>query len=128
MTRSEVTAASLIEKHLSEKRQPLRKLARLPWRRRTAYTRSQLTKEEKKTIRLRRMQKKMDYQSRLRAVRDLIWEQAHMIKEDFPSHSVEYYYEDIMSQPMKTQQERDPNQWNAFLRSEVRAINDGKII
>jgi hypothetical protein len=55
-------------------------------------------------------------------------EQATLLREEFGGHTAEWYFEEIMQRARMSKSKRSASRWNAFLRSEVKSINDGDVL
>jgi len=108
----------------------LRKLStskvRKPWRRRAKPT-VKSTPAEKKLKAVRRAVRKKEYHVALEEARATILDKATELHERFGGHSVNWYFEEIMQNGRLAKNSRDTSRWNAYLRSEVRKINDGRL-
>jgi hypothetical protein len=99
--------------------------ARKPWRHRAKAIRR--TPAEKKLLAEKRAKRKTEYQEALAEARNVIMEQAAILHERFGGHKIEWYFEKIMQCGRLAKHTREPTRWNAYLRSETKKINDGKL-
>lgn len=100
----------------------------LPWQRK-ARGRRKLTYGEKKALLARRKEKKTQLNERLDAVRELIFQEALKLADEFPGHDAKYYYRLIFQQShLKFGEPRDITMWNAFVSLELTKYNNGKFI
>lgn len=97
--------------------------ARKPWRRRVKPIKS--TPAEKKLKAVQRKVRKKEYHVALEEARASILDRATELHERFGGHSVDYYFEEIMQNGRLVKGSRETSRWNAYLRSEVRKLNDG---
>jgi hypothetical protein len=100
--------------------------ARKPWRHRAKRTTLQKTPAEKAEVAAKRHDHRVSYCDALSKARGIVMEQATQLREQFGGHTVEWYFEEIMQQACKAKSKRETSRWNAFLRDEVKHINDGK--
>jgi hypothetical protein len=86
------------------------------------------TPAEKKLLAAKRARRKKEYQEALTEARSTIMEQAARLHERFGGHSTEWYFEEIIQRGRLAKGAREPTRWNAYLRSETKKINDGRLI
>ncbi|THG96390.1 hypothetical protein EW026_g5440 [Hermanssonia centrifuga] len=101
-----------------------------PWRHRSnpSLTRRKLTPEERRILKEKRGERLNNYGKRMADIHDLIWKEAYVLHKEFLDHSVDYYYEDIMSKPKRAQKEQGVNPWNAYLRQQMKIVNDALLM
>lgn len=97
---------------------------RKPWRRH-AKPGIRPTPAEKKLKAIERTAHKKEYRAALEAARASILDKATELHERFGGHSVDWYFEEIMQRGRLAKNSREISRWNAYLRSEVRKMNDG---
>jgi hypothetical protein len=56
----------------------------------------------------------------------MVMQEAVKLHEEFPHRTVEYHFEAILQRTHTKQKSRKATRWNAFLRSEVKAMNAGQ--
>jgi hypothetical protein len=74
------------------------------------------------------MDRKTAYCDALSQVSDVILNEAVKLREQFGTHSVDYYLKDIMQHSRLSKEKWSVSGWNVFLRQEVKHINDGKLM
>ncbi|KAG2361659.1 hypothetical protein BDR07DRAFT_1485617 [Suillus spraguei] len=84
------------------------------------------TEAEKKALAEKRKAHKGAYNDALADAQDLVMQEAVKLREQFPGRTVEYHFEAILQWTHTKQKSRKPTRWNAFLRSEVKAMNAGR--
>ncbi|KAG2367255.1 hypothetical protein BDR07DRAFT_1373058 [Suillus spraguei] len=84
------------------------------------------TEAEKKALAEKRKAHKGAYKDALADAQDLVMQEAVKLHEQFPGRTVEYHFEAILQQTHTKQKSRKPTRWNAFLHSEVKAMNAGR--
>jgi hypothetical protein len=75
----------------------------------------------------KRAKRKKEYQEALADARHAIMDHAAKLHEKFGGHSIEWYFEEIMQRGRLAKATREPSRWNAYLRSEAKKINDGRL-
>lgn len=65
------------------------------------------------------------FKTALEHARQKVWALAQSLREDFRSHSSEYYYQLLMQSSRLRSNKRKVSRWNAFLSQEIRRINAG---
>jgi hypothetical protein len=99
--------------------------ARFAWcsRRKRAYLKK--TPLEKANVAAKRLERKVSYGAALQEARGVLIQQATLLREKFDTHSMEWYFEDILQRSHLGKGHRKINRWNIYLRAEVKRINDG---
>ncbi|KAG1852589.1 hypothetical protein C8R48DRAFT_584135, partial [Suillus tomentosus] len=97
---------------------------RTPWRHRkkTRYTR---TPAEKAVLKQNRVECNTGYREALENINQLIMDQATELRAKFGGHNIEYYYREILQYARRTKKKCSLSWWNAFMRQEMKLINDG---
>ena len=99
---------------------------RLPWRK-TTHVRRKLTYPEKRALLAKRLKKKVDLGARLKEIREYVFNQAIVLKEEFGGHDVKWYYRLIMQQSnYKFTDPQEITLWNAFVSKGFREHNEGE--
>ena len=111
---------------VSQQRKLSTSKARKPWRHRAKRTPLRKTPAEKAEAAAKRRDHKVSYNEALSKARGIVMEQATLLREEFGGHTVEWYFEEIMQRARMTKSKRETSRWNAFLRNEVKCMNDGK--
>ena len=102
---------------------------RLPWRYRTKRKVYKRTATEKKMLAEKRQKHKASYNEALDAAYAIVHEEAVKLKEQFGAHSEQYYMEEIMQLSRLGKKNRQTvNNWNVYLRNEVKRLNNGKLM
>lgn len=123
------TMARLVIEGLQRLSSKFRKLATNKTRKashRTKHAVIRRTPQEKAQIAASRRAHRASYLEALNDARNSIMEQAAHLKETFGGHSIEYYLEAILQRSRLAKSTKAPNRWNAYLRQEVKRINDGE--
>lgn len=99
---------------------------RLPFRHRTKRAVLPKTPLEKASLAAKRLNHRRAYNDALARAREVLTDQATILRNEFGGHSIQYYLQEIcqMSRIVKSGR-RNESSWNAFLRSEVKKVNDG---
>ncbi|KAG1874960.1 hypothetical protein F4604DRAFT_1581917, partial [Suillus subluteus] len=84
------------------------------------------TEAEKKALAEKHKAHKGAYKDALADAQDLVMQEAVKLHEQFPDRTVEYHFEAILQRTHTKQKSQKPTRWNAFLRSEVKAMNAGR--
>ncbi|KAG1823320.1 hypothetical protein EV424DRAFT_1472053 [Suillus variegatus] len=95
---------------------------RSSWRHRAAQ-RYKKTPTEKALLKAKRKQHRTEYTEALAAARNVVMEQATLLREKFGRHSVNYYFEEIMQRSRIRKGTRKANKWNAFVKKQVELHN-----
>lgn len=99
--------------------------ARGSWRSRLKRKYIKRTAAEKKAIKSQRRERKLSYNEALNAASGVMYDEASKMREQFGQHSIEYYMEALMQRSRLTNNKRDINRWNVFLREETIRHNEG---
>jgi hypothetical protein len=99
---------------------------RLPWRHHVKRQALKQSPAEKKALAEQRNSRKLTYQNALSKASESIYNEAIKLREQFGTHSLEYYMEELMQQSRLSRNKRAINSWNVYLRGEVKCINDGE--
>jgi hypothetical protein len=110
---------------VSQQRKLKTNKVRQPWRHRTKRTYLRKTPAEKAALAAKRLGHRQSYQTALAKARAVVMDEAIKLKEQFGAHSVDWYFEAIMQQSRISKTKRAPSRWNAYLRQEVKAANNG---
>ena len=98
---------------------------RLPWRK-TTHVRRKLTYPEKRALLAKRLKKKVDLSARLKEIREYVFSQAMVLKEEFGGHDVKWYYRLIMQQSeLAFSNPQAISLWNAFVSAQYSDFNKG---
>ncbi|KAG2029493.1 hypothetical protein BDR03DRAFT_880613, partial [Suillus americanus] len=100
--------------------------SRTPWHHHMNRKARLRTEAEKKALAEKRKAHKGAYKDALADAQDLVMQEAVKLREQFPGRTVEYHFEAILQRTHTKQKSRKPTRWNAFLRSEVKAMNAGR--
>lgn len=100
---------------------------RKPWRHRSKG-RYKHTASEKAALKGKRLAHRIAYAEALKNAREVVQEQAKLLHEKFGSHSVQYYHEELMQRTCMATSSRSPLRWNAFVRREVKRMNEGTCV
>jgi hypothetical protein len=101
---------------------------RYAWRTKTKRKYIKRTPAEKAALKEKRQSEKKMYNDALQEAREVVLQQATQLHERFGGHSVQHYFEQILQQSRMKKRSRKVSRWNAYLRSEVKRINDGKLL
>jgi serine protease inhibitor len=71
---------------------------------------------------------KASYNKALDAAYAIVHVETMKLKEQFGANSKQYYMEEIMQLSWGRKNRRSINNWNVYLRNEVKCLNDGKLI
>lgn len=71
-------------------------------------------------------QKKADLNEALAQARAAVWEEAKKLRELFGGHSEQYYFQQIVQLGRLEKTTQKVNHFTAYIRSEVKRINEGK--
>ncbi|KAG1785413.1 uncharacterized protein HD556DRAFT_1249922 [Suillus plorans] len=96
---------------------------RKPWRHRSKGHYKH-TASEKAALKGKRLAHRIAYAEALKNAREVVQEQAKLLHEKFGSHSVQYYHEELMQRTRMATSSRSPSRWNAFVRREVKRMNE----
>ncbi|KAI9061958.1 hypothetical protein FKP32DRAFT_1604441 [Trametes sanguinea] len=108
-----------------QRRKYITRLARMPYKtRRKNHSLITKTPAEKKLIAERRAETRTKYQESLKEAREVITEKAAELNATFGIHSIKYYEEEIFQTARIIKQKRKTSGWNAFIRSELKRMND----
>jgi hypothetical protein len=80
---------------------------------------------EKARISLQRREKKMCHKEAYAQAEQVVMEEATKLSEKFGKHTPEECYRRLLQRARITQKKQSVNDWNAFLRGEVKCMNDG---
>jgi len=127
MARSKQQSAEGIARYSSRKAALVTSKNHLPWRTRTKRKIFKRSNAEKKALAEQRMDRKIAYRDALSQAADVIHNEAVKLHEQFGTHSVDYYLQDILQQSRLSRGSRSVSNWNVFLRREARCINNGKL-
>ncbi|KAG1869943.1 hypothetical protein F4604DRAFT_1583844 [Suillus subluteus] len=97
--------------------------SRTLWRHRIKRKARLRTEAEKKALAEKRNTQKCAYKDALADCQDMVMQEAIKLHEQFPHRTVEYHFEAILQRTHTKQKSRKATRWNAFLRSEVKAMN-----
>ncbi|KAG1836873.1 hypothetical protein DFJ58DRAFT_734671 [Suillus subalutaceus] len=97
--------------------------SRTPWRHRIKRKARLRTQAEKKVLAEKCRANKCAYKDALADSQDMVMQEAVKLHEEFPHRTVEYHFEAILQRTHTKQKSRKATRWNAFLRSEVKAMN-----
>ena len=99
---------------------------RLPFRHRTKRNILPKTPHEKAVLAAKRLQHRRSYTEALARAREVLNDQAILLHNEFGGHTAAYYLQEIcqLSRIQKSSR-RVESTWNAFLRSELKKMNDG---
>ncbi|KAG2126017.1 hypothetical protein DEU56DRAFT_743179 [Suillus clintonianus] len=95
---------------------------RKPWRHRSKG-RYKHTASEKAALKEKRLAHRITYADALKDAREVVQEQAKLLHEKFGGHSIQYYHEELMQRARMAASSRSPSRWNAFVRREVKRMN-----
>ena len=96
-----------------------------PWRNRYTPCRK-WTYAERKALLAKRSKKKADLNSRLKEIREIVWDHAVSLREELGGHNVKGYYRLILQQSsLKFKEPREIPLWNAFVHLELTRLNQG---
>ncbi|THV02223.1 hypothetical protein K435DRAFT_620800, partial [Dendrothele bispora CBS 962.96] len=98
--------------------------ARRPFRHRKKWQVLKLTNAEKLRRRNLRKAKKEEYQDHVDVVLKMVWAEAERIHSEVGNRSASQIFEDIMQTARLRRTSRKTNRFNAFLRTEMRRINE----
>lgn len=87
-----------------------------------------LTNIQKAQLQAKRKQRKKDLNDALTEARRRIWDEARKLREQFGTHTEQYYYEQLLQTSRLAKSTRKVNRWNAYLHQEVKRINEGMYI
>ncbi|KZT08897.1 uncharacterized protein LAESUDRAFT_757077 [Laetiporus sulphureus 93-53] len=122
---SPAQVANLLHRLPSKKRKsPATLQARRPWRTRTKCKLILKTAAERAHLQNARLERKEALNQALSEAREMILEQARVMRKCFGSHKIDYYFRLIMQRPHKSVYKRQVNPWNAWQRGEVKRHND----
>ena len=116
-----------VERLLRASRQRTNK-PRVPWHQQTIRKKATLSSAEKAALKNKRKEEKQRYHDALANAWAVVLQQATILKDQFGTHSLQYYFEEIMQQARLQQGSRTSSHWNAFLHKEVKRINDSQFI
>ncbi|KAG1723300.1 uncharacterized protein EDB91DRAFT_1255692 [Suillus paluster] len=97
--------------------------SRTPWHHHIKCKAHLCTQAEKKALAEKCRAHKCAYKDALADSQDMVMQEAVKLHEEFPHRTVEYQFEAILQQLHTKQKSRKATNWNAFLRSEVKAMN-----
>ncbi|KAG1858515.1 hypothetical protein F4604DRAFT_1589498 [Suillus subluteus] len=97
---------------------------RTPWhhRKKTHHT---STPAEKAVLKQKRAEHNAGYREALENINQMIMDQATELHAKFRGHNIEYYYREILQSTRRTKNKHSLSRWNAFVRQEMKHINDG---
>ncbi|KAG1837661.1 hypothetical protein F4604DRAFT_1942097 [Suillus subluteus] len=97
---------------------------RTPWhhRKKTCHT---STPAEKAVLKQKRAERNAGYREALENINQMIMDQATELHAKFRGHNIEYYYREILQSAHRMKNKRSLSRWNAFVRQEMKHINDG---
>ncbi|KAF8896627.1 hypothetical protein BD779DRAFT_1668380 [Infundibulicybe gibba] len=127
MARTRTTDANGPQRFQTQARKMATTKLRSRWRTRTrtAQNQSQRTASRAAAIKEKRQARNQEYNEALQEAREMLLKKAEELQERFGKHTVQWYFEDIVQHSRIVKLTRRPNKWNAYLRSEVKRINDG---
>ncbi|OBZ76475.1 hypothetical protein A0H81_02991 [Grifola frondosa] len=114
-----------VQRLLSKNRKQIVSKTRTPWRYRTKRKTISRTPVEKALLKEKRLSHREAYKKALIAANEVIWQEARQLREQFGSHTVEYYYRELMQHSRLKKKSHTITRWNAFLRKESQRINRG---
>lgn len=83
------------------------------------------TKAEKRAIREKNLARHKSYAQALADARAVVRQQAQLLHEQYGSHSVQYYHQEIIQESRIASASCKASTWNAYLSSEIKRINGG---
>lgn len=83
------------------------------------------TRAEKRAIKQKNLARRKSYAQALADARGVVRQQAELLHEQYGSHSVQYYHQEIIQESRITTASRKTSAWNAYLSSEIKRINGG---
>ncbi|OSC99714.1 hypothetical protein PYCCODRAFT_1372588 [Trametes coccinea BRFM310] len=108
----------------TERTKYMTRLARKPYKNRIKRPRVKKTPAERKLLADKRRENREKYAQALQTARQAVAEQALVLKAQFPGHSEDYYEKEILQLSRVAKGKRKTNRWNAFLRNELKKLND----
>ncbi|KIK33061.1 hypothetical protein CY34DRAFT_100326 [Suillus luteus UH-Slu-Lm8-n1] len=97
---------------------------RTPWRHRLKRKQVQRSAAEKRAMKEKRLARKVEYADALAAAQDVVMQEAIKLHAQFATNTVEYFYEAILQNARTKGKRRGRNQWNAYLRGELKKRNN----
>lgn len=94
-------------------------------RKRTRRARAPVTPALREALATQRKERRNEFSQALKEARDTVGKHALHLREAFGGHSTEYYAQEILQRGRTERSRRKPNRWNAFLRDELRKVNEG---
>lgn len=119
-----VKSDNALSRYASRMRKISTTKTRSSWRHRAAQ-RYKKTPTEKALLKAKRKQHRTEYTEALAAARNVVMEQATLLREKFGRHLVNYYFEEIMQRSRIRKGTRKANKWNTFVKKQVELHNAG---
>ena len=94
-------------------------------RKRTHKTRAPITPALREVLAAQRKERRNEYTQALKEARATVGKHALQLRETFGSHSADYYAQEILQRGRIERTRRKPTRWNAFVRGELKKMNEG---
>jgi hypothetical protein len=115
----------VVQRLLSEVRKYSTEKTRYAWRRKRQRKTIKLSAADKALAAAKRKTERSKYHGALANARKVIMDEAVKLHDTFGSHTVDYYYEQLLQGHRLSRSKREVNRWNIWVRKEVQRINDG---